>query len=320
MEEKGTGGSLSREAREMLKEMRKKREMYPDLSKRDYRKMNEMQTQMCSALPVPEGTEITETEADGVPVEILDIPGAQEKYILYIHGGGFLIGSAANGRYMSARIAVQCGRNVVGVNYTLATEAPFPAGLEDCGKVYRWMLKSGTAPVDISFFGESAGGNLVLALALWCKREGLPLPGSICAFSPACDLTFSSESYHSRMEREYVLNANTDVEVQSTYCRGADLHDPLVSPVFGDCTGFPPTAIHVGSEEMFYDDALHMAEVLSRDGVQVQLREWTGLCHTFLLAQIPESEQAYKEIADFFQKEGEGAGIEKKQERKGGRL
>lgn len=292
--------SISKEARVMLDGLRKSRELWPDLSKRDYKQMNEQQKEMCESLPDPDGITVEETSANGVPVEILYVDGADEKWIFYIHGGGFLIGSAAMGRYESANIAVRCSRNVCGVNYTLATKAPFPAGLEDCGMAYCWLLETGVKAKDVVFLGESAGGNLVLALALWCKENKVELPGGICAFSPACDLTFTSASYHGRMEREYVLNGNTDEEVQSTYCKGADLKNPLVSPVYGDCTGFPPTAIHVASEEMFYDDAVHMVETLKRDGVDVTFREWKDLCHTFLLSPLPESNEAYDEIAAFF--------------------
>lgn len=291
---------LSSEAKEMLAAMRKSREMWPDLTKRDYRKMNERQAELCRQLPVPAGVKIREKMADSIPVELLDIPGADNKYIFYIHGGGFLIGEAANGRYAVSNIAVRCGRHVVGVNYRLAGEAPFPAGLHDCAQAYQWMLRQEIKPENIVFFGESAGGNLVLALALWCKENGVPLPGGICAFSPACDLTFKSKSYHDRMEREYILNGNTDEEVQSTYCRGAELTDPLVSPVYGDFRGFPPVSVHVASEEMFYDDAVHLREALKRDRVPAEFREWEGLCHTFLLSPLPESTQAYEEIAAFF--------------------
>ncbi|HHV12494.1 MAG TPA: alpha/beta hydrolase [Clostridiales bacterium] len=291
---------LSKEAQQMLKQLKDMRELWPDLSKRDYKKMAEMQLQMASSMPIPEGIEVSHSMADGVPVERLTISGAKGKVIFYIHGGAFLIGSAEAGRYTVSNIAMRCKRNVIGVNYTLATEKSFPAGLNDCAVAYQWALKQGIESEDIAFFGESAGGNLVLALALWCKENQVPLPGKICVFSPACDLTFSSPSYKGRMDREYILNGNTDIEVQSTYALGADLRNPLVSPIYGDYTEFPPTSIHVASEEMFYDDAVAMVEKLRACGVDAHFREWEGLCHTFLLSPLPESDQAYDEIAEFF--------------------
>jgi len=155
--------------------------------------------------PLPEGTRIEIADADGVPGEWQTVQGAsREKVLLYFHGGGWIIGSAYVLRPLSTALGKATGMQVFSINYRLAPENPFPAGLEDCTKAYRWLLRQGFKPSNIIIAGDSAGGNLTLATILKVRDEGIPLPkGAIC-FSPACNLEFDT-SFLSHGETDPIL-------------------------------------------------------------------------------------------------------------------
>ncbi|WP_413374598.1 alpha/beta hydrolase [Alkalihalobacillus sp. 1P02AB] len=284
----------------MIKKLRSAREMYPDLSKRDYKDLTEKLLEMVKGIPLHPGTEISSYMVNDIPVEKLHINDHFDKIIFYIHGGAFVLGSPEGGRFMASHIAALIKANVVSVDYRLAEKHPFPAALDDCVACYKDLLSKGVDPKNIVFLGESAGGNLALSTALFLKQNDIPLPAGICSLSPAVDLSFSLPSYKERINREIIINANADEEVKMHYVRGADPTNPLISPLFGEFTGFPPVSIHVGTEEMLFDDSVLLAEKLEAQGIDVSLRTWEEMFHAFQMVALPESFQSLEEIAEFY--------------------
>lgn len=243
-----------------------------------------------------------ETKAqNSFSVEVITVDGADpDQYIYYIHGGGFVHGEAAWGHFCAVNIAKESRKNIVAVNYRLAPKHRFPAAVDDCVAAYAWMLERGIRADHIVFLGESSGGNLVLASALGCKQRGLPMPKGIAAISPVVNLKFDFPSYRERAERECILPYNQDRFAQYCYMKDKDLENPLASPYFGDCSGFPPVFLGVSTEEVLFDDSVRMHEKLLREGVDSRLIVWEGMWHTFYMMDFPESWTVFRQVSEFF--------------------
>ena len=190
-----------------------------------------------------------------VRMEDIKIPGAREdKYIFYIHGGGFVTGEPAWGYYYAVEAAKRSRRNIFSVDYRLGPEYPFPIGPEDCIYGYQYLLRMGIKPENIVMLGESSGGNLILAVCAACKERGIPMPAAICPVSPVVDLDFPFPSYTERNERECILPKNQRDDVHMNYLPNGGADSVLASPYRADVTGFPPTYHIVATEEMLFDD------------------------------------------------------------------
>jgi sialidase-1 len=230
--------------------------------------------------------------------------------LLYLHGGGWVSGSAGNYLPLAARISEVARCAVLAVNYRLAPEHPFPAGLNDCVDAHGWLMENGPAGpgrARTTFIaGDSAGGNLTLAALLALRDRRLPLPAAAVAISPATDFTFASPSLS--QVADPIISARTMPEFRERYLQGSDPHQPLASPVFGDFTGIPPLLIQTGAEEMLRDDSIRVARKARRDGVPVQLEIWPGMVHVFQIRSLPESREAVQRIADFFNRYTVSAG------------
>jgi len=248
-----------------------------------------------------DGVSLEVKKAEDVPVEVITIEGADpEKYIYYIHGGGFVHGEAEWGHFCAVNIAKKSKRNIVLVNYRLAPKYPFPAGVNDCISAYQWMLDRKIKAENIVFLGESSGGNLVLATALGCKQRNIPLPAGIAAISPVVDLNFGFPAYQERIDRECIIPRNQDRFAQHEYMQDKDLSNPLASPYYGDCTNFPPVFIGVSTEESLFDDSVKMHEKLLKEGVDSKLIVWENMWHTFYMLDFPESWKVFDEVSDFY--------------------
>lgn len=271
-------------------------EMYAELTKQNSKVIEE------SAAPYMDGVNISYKETDGIPFEYILIEGAEKnKFIYYIHGGGFVWGEAAWGHFCAVQIAKKSKKNIVAVNYRLAPEYKFPAAPNDCLTVYKWMLDQDIRPQDISFVGESAGGNLVLTTAVACKMQNLPMPESIVAISPCVDIHFTFPAFRERADRDCILPKNQDRFTQVVYMEDKDLYNPLASPYYGDCKGFPPVLIGVSTEEMLFDDSVRMHEKLLKDGVDSHLIVWEQMWHTFYMTDLPESWKVFDQICEFWE-------------------
>jgi len=240
--------------------------------------------------------------AGGVEGEWISPANAPEdRAILYLHGGGFRIGSVASHRDLIAQIALACGCRVLAINYRLAPDHRFPAALDDALAVYGTMLDRGLKSGNIAFAGDSAGGNLALAAMLALRERGLPLPVSAVLMSPWTDLAATGASYVSRAEADPIHQRPMILALAKNYLggQGDPLH-PLVSPLYADLTGLPPLLIQVGDRETVLDDSVMLAEKARAAGVDVSLEVWDGMIHVFqMFRELPEAHRAIASIAAF---------------------
>ena len=293
--------SISQKSQEAFQAFQACRQEYVDYEHTDFAAGTAMNTRQIGAISDLTGLVRTRVEEDGVRAEKILIPGADpDKYIYYIHGGGWTNGEPAWGYYCAVNIARLCGRNLVMADYRLAPEYPWPTAHEDCFGVYEWMIRQGIAPGNIVFLGESTGGNMVLSTAVLARQRGVSLPAAICSVSPVVDLSFAFPSYTERMDRDIILPKNQKDIVQNLYVKGADTRDPVMSPYYADFTGFPPTYFEVATEEMLFDDSIRTHEKMLRQGVDSRLKVWEGMWHTFYMMDFPESHESFELIASFF--------------------
>jgi monoterpene epsilon-lactone hydrolase len=216
--------------------------------------------------------------------------------VLYLFGGGFMLGSPFEDLPITAALAAKTGARIVAPWYRLAPEHPFPAGLDDAFAVARALARDG-APFCLA--GESAGGNLVLALAHRMRRLDLPGPSAIAALSPAADKTDYGDS--GAVDRDPFLKLARTSAVNAAYVPGMDATDPEISPVYGpfDAT-FPPTIVTTGTRDLLLSSAVKLARVMREAGAPVDLRVWEGMWHVFeFYSDIPEAEASLTEIAEF---------------------
>jgi monoterpene epsilon-lactone hydrolase len=226
----------------------------------------------------------------------------EDKAVLYLHGGGFRIGSVSSHRALIARIALASGCRVLAINYRLAPEHRFPAALDDAIAAYRWMLDRGLKSGNVAFAGDSAGGNLVLAAMLALRERRLALPVSAVLMSPWTDLAATGASYVSRAEADPIHQRPMILALARNYLGGqGDPYDPLVSPLYADLGGLPPLMIQVGDRETVLDDSVMFADMARAAGVDVNLEVWDGMIHVFQMfgAELPEAHQAIASIAGF---------------------
>jgi acetyl esterase/lipase len=223
------------------------------------------------------------------------------RHILYLHGGGFIVGSPAIYRHFMWRIASAARAHVLAIDYRLAPEHPFPAALDDAVAAYRWLLTDGAEPQQIAVMGDSAGGGLALSLLLRLRDESIPLPAAAVALSPWTDLAMTGLSLELNAEADPLVSPQQARHFVDYYLAGTDPRSPYVSPLYGEPTGLPPTIIQVGSDEALLDDAVRMAERMRGAGCRVELEIWQRMPHVWhLFAPVmPEARQAIERIGAF---------------------
>jgi epsilon-lactone hydrolase len=251
---------------------------------------------------VHKDVQVSPTRVGEVPAEwSVPLGAPADSCLLYIHGGAWFMGSPRSHRGMVSHIAYESGMRALSIDYRLAPEHPFPAGLEDCISAYQWLLDHRFPAQNIIVAGDSAGGNLTLALLVALRDKGISLPAGAVAFSPATDLTGSGESYISRRQLDPVLANLGQTNIMRDYIRDHNPRDPYLSPLFADLHGLPPLLIHVGDHEVLLDDALRFGECAKAAGVDAQVVVWPGMFHVFqvFVPWLPEARQAIQHIAQF---------------------
>jgi len=250
----------------------------------------------------PAGTQVRRVDAGGVPGEFITTPASRrDRHVLFLHGGGYVAGSAEIYRHFTWRIATAARARVLAVDYRLAPEHPFPAALDDALAAYRWLVAGMADPRRTVVMGDSAGGGLALALLLRLRDDGLELPAAAIALSPWTDLALTGASLSLNMKSDPMLNAAHARLFAGCYLAGADPRDPYASPLYGNPAGLPPTLIHVGSDEMLRDDTVRMAETLRAAGCRVTIEVWPRMPHAWHLFApvLPEARQAIANIGGF---------------------
>lgn len=236
------------------------------------------------AVAMPEGCQLDMIEAGHVRGERITPPDVDpSKAILYHHGGGHIFGSALSHRHLVARLAETAGATAFNMNYALAPESPFPAGLEDAVRAWNYVRSLGFKPQDIVVAGESAGGNLTAALLLKLRELGEPMPAAAYLLSPWVDLEQRGASYAACAERDPMVTREALRGMADMYCAGTSPSNPLVSPLNADLGGLPPLFIQVGGDEVLLSDSTCLADRAALAGVEVTLRVWPGMVHAWPL-------------------------------------
>jgi acetyl esterase/lipase len=224
---------------------------------------------------------------------------APGRVLMYLHGGGFVYGQTPLHLQMGAALAKLMSVRLLMVDYSLAPAHPFPAALDECVAVYRWLLKQGYEARHIAIAGDSAGGNLTLTTMLKLRSAGLPLPAAGACLSPVTDLAKKEkkrEGFSDPLLPPKAMKVYTEAYVGQN-----DARDPLISPIYGDLRGFPPLLIHVGDDEILREDAERITEAAKAAGVDVRLEIYPRMWHVWqLFLALPSAKQSLDDIAQFF--------------------
>jgi len=261
------------------------------------------------AFPARPEVRVEAVTAPVAPAEWLRPPSARnEGAILYLHGGGYVIGSTRSHRHLAAAIAVAAGAPALLLDYRRAPECPFPGALDDAVAAYRWLLAAGLAPRRIVIAGDSAGGGLTIATLLALRDGDVPLPAGAVCISPWVDLTCSSGSYEAKAASDPIVQRVAVAAMAQAYLGDTDATTPLASPLYADFRGLPPLLIHVGSEEVLVDDATRLAERAKAAGVDTTLEVWDQMIHVWhwFLPMLDEAQTAIDRIGAFIRARVDG--------------
>jgi monoterpene epsilon-lactone hydrolase len=243
-----------------------------------------------------------QVDAGGVGAEWLVPPAAEPgRVLMYLHGGGYVIGSINTHRAMIARIARASKARALAVEYRLAPENPFPAAIEDSVSAYRWLLSEGNFPRKIVIAGDSAGGGLTLALLASLRTAGDPMPAAAALLSPWTDLGLTGDSMRSRAGRDQTIDGKDLASMAKMYLGKSDPTNPLASPIHADFRGFPPLLIQVGDAEVLLDDSTRVAERAKAAGTEVKLEVWDEMVHVWQIYAklLHEGQEAIDRIGGF---------------------
>jgi len=241
-------------------------------------------------------------DAGGVPSEWVMAPGCDSgRAILYLHGGGYAIGSLNTHRRLAYDISAASTAKVLLIDYRLAPEHPFPAAVDDAAAAWRWLLQQGFAPNRLAIAGDSAGGGLTIATLVNLRDKKLGLPACAVAISPWVDLEGLGTSITTRSAQDPMVQQDGLLWMAKMYLNGKDAKTPLAAPLHADLKGLPPTLVQVGTAETLLDDAIRIAEKMHAAGVDARLAIWPNQLHVFpLFAPIlSEGRDGCIEIGNF---------------------
>lgn len=304
----------------------------------DIEKHRHSQDQMGALFGNNREVEVTETTVGSMYAEWIrvDRPHSGKKIILYCHGGGYSTGSPLYARTLTTKLASLLSMDVFCFDYRLAPEHPYPAAVDDAQAAWDYLMLQGYGAKDIFVAGDSAGGNLALALGLRLKEQKRMLPAGFVLMSPWTDLTVSGKTHETKADVDPVLNQNYLNEMIENYvpqakkvqgqetadlqAAGAEegkpgakpvssnfeelfdteyLQNPEISPLFGDFTGFPPTYIQVGELEVLMSDSTMLQKKMSKDGVSVSLDTYKNMWHVFQMGPFKTAVEAIQKCGDF---------------------
>lgn len=254
-----------------------------------------------AALPLPRSERQRQIVVGGVPaVRVEPKRGAAHGHVLYLHGGGYCIGSPRSHASLAARLAKGAGMSTTVVDYRLAPEHVYPAGLDDCISAYEALLSEFPAS-SLTIAGDSAGGGATIATLQRIRDRGLEMPAAAVVLSPWVDLTGTAPSMHERADRDPMLRAEHLSKFGDAYrgATAADQHE--VSPLFGDLFGLCPLLVQVGSDEILFDNAAMLADrIVAADG-NVTLEVFDGMWHVFQVfaPMMPEASAALASASRF---------------------
>jgi len=238
--------------------------------------------ELASAQPLPADVTVTAAALGGVPTAEITIDAIEPRHVvLYFHGGVYVMGDAFQAAGLAAQVGRRTGAKVISVDYRLAPEHPYPAAVDDALAAYEALLLGGTAPSDIAFAGESAGGGLAVATLVNARDHGLALPAAAFIMSPYADLTLSGATMDTKREADPLFIPQAFPARVADYTAGQDPALGLISPIFADLSGLPPLIIQAGTHELLLDDAIRLARQAAVADVAVTLDITPGVPHVF---------------------------------------
>ena len=270
------------------------------LSVAERRKLDDL---MVRSQRPPRGTRVSPVTVSDLPAEWVRGPGAEaDAAILYLHGGGFIMGSPATHRELAARVSSAGQACVLSLGYRLLPEFPFPAALEDARTAYQWLLAQGYAPEQLIIGGDSSGAGLALQTLISLRDDGVPLPCAGFFMSPVTDwVEPGGESFATRAALDPLVSPDQCRHTSPLYAGSPAAGSPLLRPTEVDLTGLPPLWIQVGDHEVLLSDAERLADRAAKAGVEVSFKIWPGMWHVFQSAAryVPESRQSIEELGRF---------------------
>jgi acetyl esterase/lipase len=259
-----------------------------------------------SVWPVADDVRLEEVDLDGVPGEWSIVPGSDAaRVLMFFHGGGYCSGSIPSHRRMVTEAGRAARMRTLAVAYRLAPEHPYPAAHEDAMTAWRFLRKQGIPARNIAVGGDSAGGNLTITLINRLRSAGEEQPACAWLASPWTDLTMSGPSLETKDAVDPLIHKAYLEELASAYAPApVDRKDPLISPLFADLHGFPPTLIQVGSEETLLDDAVRFARAVGSAEVNVTLQIWPHMIHAWPMwnAKLEDGRQALSQAGQFIRR------------------
>ena len=261
--------------------------------------------QFTAQFELPEDAVFEQVGAGGVSAEWISTPGvAEDRVVMYLHGGGYMIGSMRTHRSPLSYLSRVSGARVLGLNYRLAPEHPFPAAVEDSVAAYRWLLAEGVSPHRIAIGGDSCGGGLTIATLVALKYFGDPLPAAGISHSGWTDLAHTGDTFETKAEEDPLIDKEMLEGMAAAYLGDRSRTTPLASPYYADLQGLPPLLVQVGTAEVLLDDSLRLADRAKEAGVDVTLEVWDDMPHVWqaFASFLPEAREALDHCGQFVQK------------------
>ncbi|MFO7749253.1 MAG: alpha/beta hydrolase [Desulfobacteraceae bacterium] len=274
----------------------------PDFTREGIEKYREFLDTSAKAFKIDRTAGFKPVHINGVPgAWIIPARAAKKSVVLYLHGGGFIAGSIASHRDLATRIANASESKALIIDYRLAPEHPFPAGLEDAVQVYTWLLNHGFSAPHIAIAGDSAGGGLAVSLLLTIRDKGLPMPGCAALISPWTDLECKTPSHTTNQTTDPMLNQHMLFSTAQLYTEEKNWRHPLVSPANGDFQGLCPLLVQVGSKEILQDDAVLLVQKAKEAGVPAEIEIWEGMFHVwhYFSRYLDQGRKAVEKIGSF---------------------
>jgi monoterpene epsilon-lactone hydrolase len=250
-------------------------------------------------LQLEAGVQRGQVLADGVACTWIIPPSTPEdRVLLYLHGGGFVLGVTHLHIQMVAYLAKKMAVRALMVDYSLAPEYPYPAALDDCVAAYRWLLKQGIPAQNIVLAGDSAGGNLAITSLMKLRDGGDPLPAAAACLSPVAD--FSGSNTPPQGYKDPLIPSRVGEFYSNSYLGQNDPHNPLISPIYGDLHGLPPLLVHAGEDELLREDALRITDLAKSAGVEARVEIYSRMWHVWqIYLNLPQAVQSLEDIAGF---------------------
>lgn len=248
----------------------------------------------------PGGVDYFDIDADGTPCLWAVPHGCREdRVLLSLHGGGCVTGSRFSHRKLFAHVAKATGCQALIVDYGRAPEHQHPSQVDECLKVYQWLLNRGIKPNHIATIGDSAGGNLCTTVVLAAKAKGLPLPAAVMPLSPWYDMEATAPSFETNAKVDRLISREMSLNMSQIFLGSASPRDPLANPLHADFTGFPPLYLQVGGYEAIRDDATRVAARAQAAGVEVRCDVYPEMQHVwhFMAGKAPEADDAIAKLA-----------------------